>query len=72
MLRNQWQEMERRCDRSKVDLSAGFSDLRRARSDTLVREFVDKLKAKRDASPALSNKGNNGTGEKEKTDSVQQ
>merc|ERR1712012_1175032 len=36
--------------RNKIDMSSGFTDLKAGRSDSYVREFIEKLKEKRESS----------------------
>ena len=65
VLRERWQANERR---GRLDLSAGFTDLRHERRDSLVRQFVDKLKEKQEASRVMSNKFDNLNDEEDKSD----
>ena len=55
--REQYQSIDRQQlnnRRQKMDMSAGFSDLREARRDSLVREFIAKLKTKHESTIASS------------------
>ena len=36
--------------RNKIDISSGFTDLKAGKRDSYVRDFIDKLKEKREAS----------------------
>ena len=40
--------------RNKIDISAGFTNLKEERRDSYVREFIDKLKEKRQMSTSGS------------------
>ena len=40
--------------RNKLDLSSGFTDLKAGKTDSYVREFIDKLKEKRDSTKSNS------------------
>ena len=40
--------------RNKLDLSSGFTDLKAGKTDAYVREFIDRLKEKRDSTKSNS------------------
>ena len=57
--REQYQAIDRQMlnnRRQKMDMSAGFADLREARRDSLVRDFIEKLKTKHESTTSSSNK----------------
>ena len=64
-MRKMWQGRDRR---AKTDLCAGFTDLRNEKRDSIVMEFVDKLKEKREESRSNSIKIQDTIQEEHKSD----
>ena len=52
--------------RNKIDISSGFTDLKAGKSDSYVRDFIDKLKEKRETSRKNSRNENEEKLENEK------